>query len=272
MSVLAPKYRGKLDADDINVIKEFINGGIDVNVFNILTCKTFECFELLITYGYQINVISQIATITYGWECDKLINVVMCVMSDEKTRSRLNLDHEIFHLIDCIAKTRTDEKALCEMAAMNFPEIKISAACLIKFWRYIDILEPFFNFTSQELITEYLKQSNADMIVYIAKYCDPVDYLTTRVFQKVFDNGTQNSISFLMDMGYIMTSDSLPKYFHSLDTTSYDYLKALGLWNGQTFDWETFTHYIVTRQETYDWLRQNHCPEYIIEKIACTKN
>jgi hypothetical protein len=269
MFTLAQKYHGKLDADDIEVIQEFIYRGIDVNIFDISTCKTFECFELLVASGYEIIKFGQIINTVSGWKLDKLISVVMYLMTNEKIRLNLNLDNHIFYLIDRISESFEDEEGLCKMVAVNFPDAKVDAKTLVRLWRHAEILEPFFNFTSQELVDAYLSQYSASIIQNLSKYCDRDDYLIVAVFQKIFSVGDQETMNFLIEMGYNITPDSFITYFHQSDIRSYDHLKTLGLWDGQTFDWEKITRFeIIQPEKAFKWLQENHCPKHVIEKIA----
>jgi hypothetical protein len=267
MSVLPDKYCEKLDADDIEIITQFIDKGIDINIFDITKCKTFECFELLIACGYKIRGIDKIVKTIEYWELEKKIDVIKCIMADDKTRSRLDLDNNIFNMILSIKNySDSNAKAMCEMIVTYFPEIKVNAVTLLKFWYCGEILEPLFDFTSEELIIAWLSDYIVRPIEFIAKYCDPAHYLTVEVFRRVFISEDKISMKYLLDAGYNLTSDSFPD---RVCIKSFKYLKKLNLWNGETFDWEKhqYKSYYIGLSGS-QWLRENHCPEHIIEKIA----
>jgi hypothetical protein len=270
MSTLASNHRNKLDANDINFIREFIDKDINVNIFKLSTCKTFECFELLMSAGYETKNIYDITIAVESWTLEEIICVVKYLMDDDALRSKFKLDTEIFYFASTITSGTDDQIKLFEMIAINYPWLKFSVQNCIRYHWAAEVLEPLFDFNSEQLVVEYLTSYNYIPITLLVRFCNPSDYLTKDVFQKIFRTLDIKSANYLLVLGYEITPESFPKTFWSGHTEVYDSLKELNQWNGETFDWENHDYKSATGmgKKFAEWLQKNHCPEHIIKKIA----
>jgi hypothetical protein len=274
MSILSSNNYNKLEADDINFVREFINMGIDANIFNLTTCKTFECFELLIVAGCKVTGMYDMSNVMKTWKLEEVICAVGYLMDNDAIKSNFNLDREIFYFAGLMTNTRQENTELCKMIVSNYPWLKISATTCVRYYWCAEVFEPIFDFNSKELVEEFLKVNGFPPVSLLIKYCEPCDFFTAAVFQKVFRRGDIDSMNSLLELGYTVVPESFPETLWHVHIVSFEHLKSIGLWDGQTFNWENHECHTNKASETKfrKWLQENHCPEHIIEKIATIKN
>jgi hypothetical protein len=267
----------KIPVINIEIVKDFIDRGIDPNIFMIETSKSFDCFQLLMISGYRTDDIYDINQLIYGarqWSKEEKQCLVRYLMDDDKLREKFDLDKSVFSHIDRLSHSSRSMKMLFEMIATNYP-MKISAQTFLQYHICASIFEPYIAFSSQDLVKEYIKRMKAFVrlpISLLVQYADHSDYFTSDVFCLAFSNRCQETMAYFIQEGFVPQemSDAFPKKIGSWYLESFDYLKSKNVWDGFTFNWENHEYIcrLDSRQSFMFWLRENGCPEHVIDKIT----
>jgi hypothetical protein len=270
---LPEKYKRRLNCSDINVVRSFLELGVDPELFDLLTCTDPTCFELLIEHGYPINKLEDVDEIFLAngdISTETKCSIIKCLMSDQSLVDKYDLNHEIFRFAiyhEC------KPKKVCKYIIKNWPNVLMSAHYFYSSIEFASMVHPYANFTSKELVEEFIENpcyhSNEDAIK-LFQYCDPIDLLTPKVFKKMSNNGLIELMKYLVGLGYNPTIEDIPKVFHDYTVASFDYLCELGVWDGNTFDWHAYAA-TLKRQPTIDenditWFDKNGCPPELSQK------
>jgi hypothetical protein len=202
-TILPSEFHGKFPSGNFEIVKKIIDTGIDPKVFDLSSCKTFDCFLLLVESGCELDNLSvkrifenacwwdlefKKAFITYLMDNHKIADKNMQVFLDDNNdlRGKLDLDSKIFMYISSCAFSLANRRILFQMISDNYPTIKVNAQTFFCYFEEADILEPHYNFTSKELVSVFIdrvKHNNNDMwkLSKISKYCERDDYLSSEI-------------------------------------------------------------------------------------------
>jgi hypothetical protein len=261
--ILPEQYHKRLPADNIEVIKYFIDCHLDVNIFDITMCANFECFMLLMNSGYAItNKISHLLLFSSckDWDLESKKMFMAYFMDNEELSEKINMDSNVLIFASYMCPNH-ELKTMFSFVVQNYP-IKVSAANLFQFASYADILEPAFSFSSKELVDEFSKHEFASIEKFF-KYCSPEDYLTLQIFQRFFCGGNVSGLAHFVEQGYVPDQNAYPEHLNLLCLHSFNYLKSVNLWDGETFDWDAHT-FPSSWKYCYAWLKNNGCPESVL--------
>jgi hypothetical protein len=271
MSILAKlpeKYQHKLNCSDINIVKEFLNLDIDPRLFDISTCTNGDCFTLLIEKGYPVTIrdVSDIFMANEDITTEIKCTIIKCLMDNPELVEKLDLNHEIFTFAVYNA-VESETRILLKFIVENFPNVALKAKFFYGETKFASIIYPFADFTSKELVNEYLGNPELlydDEVYDLFEYCDPDDYVNHVVFKKMSNYGFINQMKYLVSMGYRPSSEDFPSEFRPWSTKSFDYFKSLGIWDGETFDWDSYASSLKRKpsldDEEIQWLNENGCP------------
>jgi hypothetical protein len=275
-STLPSSCRYKLPSDNYDLVKDFIDRGVDPHIFDIGSCKNFDCFVLLVDLGnvpdkYSIR---KFFDNIYGWNLETKSSVVTFLMDNQELSEKLDLNHTIFyHIISCAWSN--DLRNLFETVVINYPHAKADAFIAFRFREFIDILEPAFEFSSKDLIQTYLSyvasnRYDAKAIFEFSNYCDPEDYLSKEVFQQIFNAIQKSDLEKFISDGFVPKLGDYPKNIEFNHAHLFDYLKSVNLWDPETFDWDKHTYrceFSCWEFSLKKWLIENGCPEHITNQI-----
>jgi hypothetical protein len=277
-SILPSNCFGKLPADNVEVIRSFIDRGIDPHVFDILYSASFECFLLLADAGYimKSDTIRNIFHNGYSWSFDSKLEFIDYLMNNQELNQKTNLNENILYWITDFVRDSEMDKIL-KIIMENYSSIKISATIAIKLYKYSDILEPAFSFSSKEFVKVYVlfeKSLMVDiwMVTKMEQYCDPADYLITEVFQNSFHLNRELCFKKFIDYGYVPKLEDYPKRIKYEHIKLFDHLKSMNLWDGETFNWYQHVYdtqalslstYSSRKHEFAKWMEDNGCPKII---------
>jgi hypothetical protein len=281
-------FQGKLPCDNIDLVHQFIDAGVSSQIFEISSCKTFDCFVLLIESGCAITKQSFVLMLynVHDWSIDLKKSFVEYVMNNVNLCEKLDLTKTILLMIPRFASSGENLRLLVEMVLTTYPWVEVNIQTLIHYhaYEFVGQFVPHFTFSSKELVEQCIdSKTNVSTMISIFKYCDPEDYLTRDIFRKIFRLGTLNDLKCFIEQGYstddflstakpgwqtiqgygnVFCYDDLPIRIEICSdiTHKLDYLREIGLWDNLTFDWTKHNYMYYVSHDNRSWFTKN-CSE-----------
>jgi hypothetical protein len=278
-NVLPSDHIGKLPATNIEVIKFFVGNGIDPNIFNISSAVSFECFLTLADAGYKLEKQTIHNIFLNGnsqlWKGESKIEFVEYLLNNADLCKKFEIYKHILSWVYFWVISTDDETItiLLKTIVENYPLVKAGAVTAVAFYKYSDILEPAYSFSSQEFAHIYVNHAQFQgqddwMIENMSRFCNPEDYLTRAIFIKVFQSDNVRCLEKFINYGFVPRLEDYPKNIRPMHVASFNYLKSINLWDGEMFDWDKRTYHAKYHKITLrKWMIENGCPGDIIKTL-----
>jgi hypothetical protein len=275
--ILPKHFHHKFTSNDISIVKCLIDSNIDPNVFMLDICENFECFMLLIDAGYDLSdthITGLEKLLSDGmsdWEFEDKKSFFNFIMNDEQLKEKLNLEQNIFYHIETIAGSPQNEENLFQMVFEIWPWFEVSVGDFFSHLNKATILKPYFSFSSKDIVREYIDGHPDVSILDVCEYCDPEDYLIPEVFKIQFSGGYVSAVKHFVEQGFNITIKDFPEIISAKHIPIFRYMKSIGLWNGNEFEWEKFQYRLGIHKYHQiifcKWMEKNNCPKEFIEKL-----
>jgi hypothetical protein len=227
----------RMPCTDIKILEAFAAEGIDLRIFQIERTTPVECLRFLFEndYPFTIYYLHRLMSMSSDSDRNYIADLIIQKYSD-----KVDNNHLFFEMN--------------EFASYFIHHLNICSKEIVKIFIHNVKLA--------------LKPS-----VNLLEYCVPEDYLQSDLFKSAFLMGDIHIMKFLIEAGYVIQpTDFNYGCYMSTFILSLKYLKDIGQWDGLTCDWKSIrglvsSHNIRYYQSSYDWLKENHCPQEYLDKL-----